>query len=62
MLKSICSIALLWAVPAWAGVPTPPPTRDGRERIQRAGTCPAGYVGTGNSCEALHQDASRAYR
>ncbi|MET4090580.1 hypothetical protein ABID60_006320 [Bradyrhizobium sp. S3.5.5] len=37
------------------------PTRDGRERIQRTGTCPIGFVGLGDKCEALHRDTPRAY-
>jgi hypothetical protein len=46
---------------AFAESPYPTPTRDGRERIQRTGTCPTGYVGKGDKCEALHQDTPRAY-
>ena len=34
-------------------------TRDGRERIQRTGSCATGYVGKGDKCEALHQDTPR---
>jgi hypothetical protein len=34
--------------------------RDGRDRIQRTGTCPTGYVGKGNFCEAFHDDTPRA--
>jgi hypothetical protein len=30
-------------------------------RIQRTGTCPSGYVGKGDKCEALHADTPRAY-
>jgi hypothetical protein len=37
------------------------PTRDGRERIQRTGTCPTGFVGKGNFCEALNADTPRAF-
>lgn len=37
------------------------PTRDGRERIQRTGTCPTGFVGLGDKCEALHRNTPRAY-
>lgn len=37
------------------------PTRDGRERIQRTGACPTGFVGLGDKCEALHQDTPRAF-
>jgi hypothetical protein len=39
----------------------PTPTRDGRERIQRTGTCPTGYVGKGDKCEAQHRDTPRAF-
>jgi hypothetical protein len=56
-------IALILAVttaPVLAESPYPTPTRDGRERIQRTGTCPTGYVGKGNFCEALHSDTQRA--
>jgi hypothetical protein len=41
--------------------PYPTPTRDGRERIQRTGTCPTGYVGKGDKCEALHRDTPHAF-
>lgn len=37
------------------------PTRDGRERIPRTGTCPTGYIGKGDKCEALHADTPRAF-
>lgn len=61
-MKSIVVIALaVLATPALAESPYPTPTRDGRERIQRTGTCPTGYVGVGNKCEALHKDTPRAY-
>ncbi|WP_316207345.1 hypothetical protein [Bradyrhizobium sp. SZCCHNR3118] len=56
----VSATALLIALPALAES-HPTPTRDGRERIQRAGTCPTGYVGKGDKCEALHQDTPRAY-
>ncbi|MCP2209660.1 hypothetical protein AB7M42_004219 [Bradyrhizobium diazoefficiens] len=46
---------------AMAESPYPTPTRDGRERILRTGTCPTGYVGKGAFCEALHQDTSHAF-
>lgn len=39
----------------------PTPTRDGRERIVRQGSCPSGYVGKGDLCEALHNDTPRAF-
>lgn len=39
----------------------PTPTRDGRERIVRQGSCPSGYVGKGDLCEAPHDDTPRAY-
>jgi hypothetical protein len=39
----------------------PTPTRDGRDRIQRTGSCPTGYIGKGDLCEALHEDTPRAY-
>lgn len=47
--------------PAIAESPFATPTRDGRERIQRTGTCPTGYVGKGDKCEALHADTPRAF-
>ncbi|MEY9594794.1 hypothetical protein ABIA06_007085 [Bradyrhizobium yuanmingense] len=53
--------ALSTASPALAESAYPTPTRDGRERIQRAGTCPTGFVGKGAFCEALHRDTTRAY-
>jgi hypothetical protein len=45
---------------ALAESPYPTPTRDGRERIQRTGTCPTRYVGKGNFREALHRDTPHA--
>lgn len=59
-LAVVASPALLPA-PAAAEIPYATPTRDGRERIQRTGTCPTGYVGKGNKCEALHADTPRAF-
>jgi hypothetical protein len=52
--------ALSTASPALAESAYPTP-RDGRERIQRAGTCPTGYVGNGAFCEALRQDTPHAF-
>lgn len=46
---------------ALADSPYPKPKNDGRELIQRTGSCPTGYVGRGNFCEALHSDTPRAY-
>ncbi|MGX9944814.1 hypothetical protein ACTG4Q_20330 [Bradyrhizobium denitrificans] len=61
-MKTIISLILLaLATPALAETPYPTPTRDDRERIQRTGTCPTGYVGKGDKCEALHQETPRAY-
>lgn len=55
------SLTLFSIATAAAESPYPTPTRDGRERLQRTGTCPSGYVGLGNKCEALHQGTPRAY-
>lgn len=52
--------ALILPTPAMAESPYPTLTRDGRERFQRTGTCPTGFVGKGDKCEALHA-APRAY-
>lgn len=60
-------IALLAALAALSVAPPalaqsyPIPTPDGRERIQRTGTCPTGFVGKGAFCEALHQDTPHAF-
>lgn len=59
-MKTICAIALLLASQAMAESVYPRPTSDGRERIQRSGTCPTGYVGKGGFCEALHNNVPRA--
>jgi len=40
--------------------PYPTPTRDGRQRIQRTGTCLTGYIGKGNFCEAIRRDTPAA--
>ncbi|WP_315782457.1 hypothetical protein [Bradyrhizobium sp. SZCCHNPS1003] len=61
MTKTMVAIVMLVATTAHAESQYPTPTRDGRERIQRTGTCPTGYVGKGDKCEALHQDTPRAY-
>jgi hypothetical protein len=61
MKKIALLAAVLMATPALAETPYPTPTRDGRERIQRTGTCPTGYVGKGDKCEALSSDTPRAY-
>lgn len=53
--------ALSIASPALAETSYPTPTRDGRERILRTGTCPTGFVGKGNFCEALHVDTPHAF-
>jgi hypothetical protein len=61
MKKIIALVLLTLAAPALAETKYPTPTPDGRERIQRTGTCPTGYVGLGDKCEALHKDTPRAY-
>jgi hypothetical protein len=53
--------ALMLAAPASAESAYSVPTRDGRERIQRTGACPTGFVGKGAFCEALHQDTPHAF-
>jgi hypothetical protein len=55
------SITLLATSTAVAESPYPTTTRDGRERVQRTGSCPTGYLGKGDKCEALHQDTPRVY-
>jgi hypothetical protein len=62
-MKAALLIAMTFAITtsALAESPYPTPGRDGRERLPRTGTCPSGYVGRGNKCEALHQDTPRAY-
>jgi hypothetical protein len=60
MLLATAAPALA-APAAIAESPYPTPTRDGRERIQRTGACPTGYVGKGDKCGALHRDTPRAY-
>jgi hypothetical protein len=54
-------LILFSASAAVAETPYTTPTRDGRERIQRTGSCPTGYIGKGDMCEALHHDTPRAY-
>jgi hypothetical protein len=60
MTKIIAVIALLVTTSALAESPHPTPTPDGRQRIQRTGTCPTGYIGSGKFCEALHKDTPHA--
>jgi len=60
-VSMILLVAVTISTSAFAETPYPTPTRDGRERIQRTGTCPTGYVGKGDKCEALHRDTPRAY-
>lgn len=58
---SFVGVLLALMLPAIAdphGYPTPTP--DGRIRIHRTGTCPTGYVGRGDFCEALHNDTPLA--
>lgn len=61
MTKILWIIAMLVTTSALAESPYATPTRDGRERIQRTGACPSGYVGKGDKCEAMHVDTPRAY-
>lgn len=58
---AIAPPALILPTPVQAERPYPTPTNGGRERIPRTGTCPVGYIGKGQFCEALHQDTPRAY-
>jgi hypothetical protein len=61
-MKAMITIALLalGVTPALAESPYPVP-KDGKETLMRNRTCPTGYVGIGNKCEALHKDTPRAY-
>lgn len=62
MKKAIApAIALTISTSALAESPYPIPKPDGKQRIQRTGTCPTGYVGVGKFCEALHEDTPMAY-
>lgn len=56
------ALALAMVVPPALAEIYPTPTRDGRQRIQRSGTCPVGFVGLGDKCEALHRDTPHAYQ
>lgn len=62
-MKTTIIVAMTVAITTSALAETryPTPTSNGRERIQRTGTCPTGYVGKGDKCEALHHDTPRAY-
>ena len=62
MTKIITVIAMLVTTSAFAESPYPKPTDDGRERIQRTGTFPTGYVGKGGFCETIRKDTPRAMR
>ena len=61
--KILLGLAALIATasPAVTESPYPTPTRDGRERIQRTGSCPTGYIGKGQLCEAIHRDTPHAF-
>lgn len=59
-LAVVAPPAMLSTAPATES-PYATPTRHGRERVQRTGACPSGYVGLADKCEALHQDTPRAY-
>jgi hypothetical protein len=37
-----------------------PIKRDGTPRLQRTGTCPTGYIGSGNFCDPIHNDTPSA--
>jgi hypothetical protein len=57
----MCALILaLTTITALAETPYPV-AKDGKETIMRNRTCPTGYVGIGNKCEALHTDTPRAY-
>lgn len=62
-MKTVLLVAMTVAIapPASAESPYPTPGRDGRLRLERVGTCPTGYVGLDNKCEALHRNTPRAY-
>ena len=60
MTKITAVIAMLVTTSALAESPYTTPTRDGRQRIQRTGTCPTGYVGKGNFCESIRKDTPAA--
>ena len=60
MTKFVWVIAMLVTTSALAESPYSTPTPDGRQRIQRTGTCPTGYIGKGNFCEAIHRDTPAA--
>lgn len=60
-LLAMVAVTLSAAPQAGAESPYPPPTRDGRERIQRTGVCPTGFVGKGRFCEELHRDTPPAF-
>jgi hypothetical protein len=55
------TMAIVITTPALAESPYPTLKPDGTLRIHRTGTCPTGYVGKGDKCEALSRDTPRAY-
>ena len=60
MTRVLAVISMLVNTSALAESPYPTPSADGRQRIQRDGACPTGYVGSGKFCEALHKDTPAA--
>ena len=56
----IALLVSLWSIYPATAQPTCIP-KDGRDRIPKHGTCPTGYRSTGNCCEAMHDDTTRAF-
>lgn len=60
LIIAVMFAAFTATAPAIAESPYPTTKPDGTRRIQRTGTCPTGYVGVGNFCEALRKNAPDA--
>lgn len=58
--KLVLIVTMLTANSALAQSRYPTPTPDGRQRLQRTGTCPTGYIGEGSFCEALRNETPKA--
>ncbi len=62
MIKSLITAAIAVTIVSSSALAESPycVPKNGRDRIPKTGTCPTGYFGSGNCCEAFRSDEPRA--
>ena len=61
MIRTAIALSLVIVAMIPAGAASYCLPKNGKDRISKAGTCPAGYFASGDCCEAFHADTKKAF-